>query len=142
LDNYNVLVLMQKDKESRMLTDTVDSYTLREGMEYVEGAYLMEDSGLYIYLTMTTGDVEDWQYYGIYDLYNEEIFEGLVADILDGSGEYNPRWILKLKYTEDRRAMEDALNQMIRLHREELQRILPILEENKQKYQNEAESED
>ena len=133
---------MQKDKESGILTDTVDSYTLREGMEYVERAYLMEDSGLYIYLTMTTSDVEDWQYYGIYDLYNEEIFEGLVAEILDGSGEYNPRWILKLGYTEDRMAMEDALNQIIRLHREELQRILPILEENKDKYQNEAESED
>lgn len=142
MDNYNVLVLMQKDKESGILTETVDSYTLREGMEYVERAYLMEDDGLFIYLTLTTEDVEDWQYYGIYDLYNEEIFEGLVSEILDGSGEYNPRWILKLEYKEDRMDMEDALNQIIKLHREELQRILPISEENKDKYQNEAEKED
>ncbi len=142
MDNYNVMVLMQKDKESGILTETVDSYTLREGMEYVERAYLMEDDGLFIYLTLTTEDVEDWQYYGIYDLYNEEIFTGLTTEILDGSGEYNPRWILKLEYKEDRMAMEDALNEIIKLHREELQRILPILEENKDKYQNEAESED
>lgn len=142
MDNYNVLVLMQRDRESNMLTDTVDSYTLREGMELIESAYLLEEDVPFVYLIMTTKDVEDWQYYGIYDLYNEEIFDGLIEEVLDGSGEFNPRWILKLKYDENRMDMEDKLNQLIKLHTEELERILPLVEENKNKYQNEAENEE
>ncbi|MDF2891322.1 MAG: hypothetical protein K0R80_1689 [Clostridia bacterium] len=142
MDNYNVLVLMKRDKESNMLTDTIDSFTLREGMELIEGAYFMEEEEPFVYLTLTTKDVEDWQYYGIYDLYNEELFEGLVEEILDGSGEFNPRWIFKFRYIDNRIEMEDNINQLIRLHNEELQRILPIIEENKEKYQKAAEEEE
>jgi hypothetical protein len=133
---------MKRDKESNMLTDTIDSFTLREGMELIEGAYFMEEEEPFVYLTLTTKDVEDWQYYGIYDLYNEELFEGLVEEILDGSGEFNPRWIFKFRYFDNRIEMEDNINQLIRLHNEELQRILPIIEENKEKYQKAAEEEE
>jgi hypothetical protein len=143
LDNYNVLVLMQRDKESNMLTDTIDSYTLMEGMELMESAYLIEEEeGAFVYLILTKEDVEDWQYYGVYDLYNEEIFTGLVEEIQDGSGEFNPRWIFKLKYLDSRMAMEEKLNQLIKLHTDEIHRILPIIEDNKEKYQIEAETEE
>lgn len=143
MDNYNVLVLMKKDKSTNMLMETIDSYTISEDMSLIENVYFAEEeSGDFIYLTLTTEDVDDWQYYGIYDLYNEEIFEALVDEILDGSGEYNPRWILKLSYIEDRIDMEDKLNKLLRLHINELQRVLPIIEENKDKYQNKAETEE
>jgi hypothetical protein len=134
---------MQRDKDTNMLTDTIDSYTISEDMSLIEGVYLKEeDNRNFIYLTLATEDVEDWQYYGIYDLYDEEIFHDIVEEILDGSGEYNPRWILKFEYQEDRISMEDKLNSILRLHTGELQRILPVVKENKEKYQNEAESED
>lgn len=143
MDNYNVLVLMQKDKNTNILTETIDSYTMHEDMSLVESVYLMQEEDVdYIYLTLTTEDVEDWQYYGVYDLYGEEIFEDLVDEILDGSGEYNPRWILKLKYDEDRVEMEDRLNRILKLHLNELQRIMPIIEESKEKYQKESENEE
>jgi hypothetical protein len=133
---------MQRDKETKMLTETIDSFTLREGMELIESAYLMEEEDSFVYLTLTTKDVEDWQYYGIYDLYNEDLFEGLVEEILDGSGEFNPRWVFKFKYTDNRIDMEDKINQLIKLHTDELDRILPTIEDNKEKYKKEAESED
>ncbi|MGB7606415.1 MAG: DUF6762 family protein [Lutisporaceae bacterium] len=143
MDNYNVLVLMKKDKATNMLIETIDSYTISEDMSLIEKVYFAEEeSGNFIYLTLTTEDVDDWQYYGIYDLYKEEVFEALVDEILDGSGEYNPRWILKFSYKEDRIDMEDKLNKIIRLHLNELQRVLPIIEENKDKYQNKAETEE
>lgn len=142
MDNYNVLVLMQRDKETNILTDTIDSFTLREGMELIESAYLMDEEVPFVYLTLTTEDIEDWQYYGVYDLYNEDIFDGLVDEILDGSGEFNPRWIFKFRYVDDRVDMEDKINQLIKLHTEELQRIMPIIEDNKEKYKTEAENED
>ena len=142
MDNYNVLVLMQRDSESKILTETIDSFTLRESMELIDNVYLSEEENAFIYLTLTTQDVEDYEYYGIYDLYNEEIFEGLVEEVLDGSGEFNPRWVFKFKYLDNRIDMEDKFNQLIKLHTEELQRIMPIIEDNKEKYKNEAENED
>jgi hypothetical protein len=142
MDNYNVLVLMQKDSETGLLINTVDSYKINEGMEYIDGFYLLNDSSEdYLYLTLTTEDVEDWEYYGIYDLYDESIFDDSEVEILDGSGEYNPRWILKFKYEDDRLFMEDKLNRLLKKHIMELERIKPILISNKDKYIEELEDE-
>ena len=143
MDKYNILVLMEKDKDTGFFTQTVDSYKVDAGIELIENAYLAEEEGEYfMYLTLTTADVEDYQYYGIYDLYNEEIFSGLDVELLDGSGDYNPRWIVKSKYSEVRNEMEELINELIEAHRNELQRVLPIVETNKVKYLQEAEKEE
>jgi len=133
---------MLRDKETNILTETVDSFTLQESMALIDSVYLTEEECSFIYLTLTTQDVEDYEYYGIYDLYKEEIFEGLVEEILDGSGEFNPRWVFKFRYIDNRIDMEDKINQLIKLHTEELLRIMPIIEDNKEKYKNESLQED
>ena len=143
MERYNILVLMQKDKETGFFTQTVDSYKVGIGIELIENAYLTEEEGDYfIYLTLTTTEVEDYQYYGIYDLYNEEIFEKLNTELLDGSGEYNPRWIVKIKYSEARNEMESLINEIVETHRNELQRVLPLVEADKEKYMDEIEKEE
>lgn len=143
MDRYDVLVLMEKDKETGFFSQTVDSYKIGAGIELIENAYLTEGEGeYYIYLTLTTADVEDYQYYGIYDLYDEEIFSGMDIELLDGSGEYNPRWIIKLKYSEDRSKMEEFLNILVEKHRAELERIFPLVEADKEKYTEEFEKEE
>lgn len=143
MEQYNVLVLMQKDSETGLFTQTVDSYKIDAGIEIIENAYMTEEDGEYfIYLTLTTADVEDYQYYGIYDLYDEDIFTSMDVELLDGSGEYNPRWIVKLKYSENRTKMEGIINRLVEIHRNELERILPLVEADKAKYMEEAETEE
>lgn len=143
MDKYNILVLMEKDKETGFFTQTVDSYKVDAGIELIENAYLAEEGGEYfIYLTLTTADVEDYQYYGIYDLYNEVIFRGFDIEILDGSGEYNPRWIFKLKYSEVRSEMEQLMNELVETHKAELQRIFSLVESDKENYMVEIEKEE
>jgi len=143
MEHYNVLVLMEKDKNTGFFTQTVDSYTIEDGIELIENAYLLYEEGeYYIYLTLTTRDVEDWEYYGIYDLYDEGIYEGMGVEILDGSGDYNPKWIIKLLYSEERSKTEDLLNNIVKLHKKELERIMPLLEAAKEKYMQEAEKEE
>jgi len=143
MDKYNVLVLMKKDSKTGFFTQTVDSYKIDAGIELIENAYLLEEEGEhFIYLTLTTKDVPDYQYYGIYDLYNEEIFNKFEIELLDGSGEYNPRWVVKMKYSEDRNAIELILNELVEIHRFELQRILPLVESDKEKYIKELENEE
>lgn len=143
MDKYNIMVLMQKDKETGFFTQTVDSYKIGVGIELIENAYLSEeDEEYFIYLTLTTADKEEYQYYGIYDLYNEEIFDSFGVELLDGSGEYNPRWIIKMKYLEERSEMEKFLNELVDIHKAELERILPLVEADKQKYMEEIEKEE
>lgn len=142
MEAYNVLVLMEKDKTTGFFTETIDSYTVQSGLELVESIYLLsEEDGYFIYLTLTTPDVEDWQYYGIYDLYDEDIFKDMTVDVLDGSGEYNPRWIIKMIFSEERSVMEEKINRLIELHRDELNRILPLVDGDKDKYMKEMEEE-
>lgn len=142
MDRYDVLVLMEKEKETGFFSQTVDSYKIEVGIELIESAYLAEEEEYYIYLTLTTSDVEDYQYYGIYDLYDEGIFSDMGIDLLDGSGEYNPRWIVKLRYSEDRSEMENLLNTLVEKHKAELERILPLVEADKEKYMAEIEKEE
>lgn len=143
MDKYNIMVLMQKDSETGFFTQTVDSYKMDAGIELIEQAYLSEEEGEYfIYLTLTTADVEEYQYYGIYDLYNEGIFERFDIELLDGSGEYNPRWIVKMKYSEDRSEMEQLINELVEVHKSELDRVLPLVEADKEKYIEEIEKEE
>lgn len=142
MEAYNVLVLMEKDKTTGFFTETIDSYTVQSGLELVESIYLIgEEDGHFIYLTLTTPDVEDWQYYGIYDLYDEDIFQDMAVEVLDGSGEYNPRWILKMLFSEERSSIEEKINRLIGLHRDELNRVLPLVEEDREKYVREMEEE-
>lgn len=134
---------MEKDKDSGFFTQTVDSYSIEDGIELIENAYLIEESGeYYIYLTLTTSDVEDWQYYGIYDLYDEGIYDALDVELSDGSGEYNPRWVVKIKYSENRSEMEKRINDIVKLHTVELAKILPDINANKEKYIEEAKEEE
>jgi len=143
MDKYNILVLMEKDKETGFFTQTIDSYKIDSGLELIENAYLSEEEGEYfIFLVLTTDDVEDYQYYGIYDLYNEEIFSKFNIELLDGSGEYNPRWIVKLKYIEERSKIESIINELLEIHKAELQRVLPLVEADKAKYLGEFEKEE
>jgi len=143
MDKYNILVLMEKDKETGFFTQTIDSYKIDSGLELIENAYLSEEEGEYfIFLVLTTADVEDYQYYGIYDLYNEGIFSKFNIELLDGSGEYNPRWIVKLKYTEERNKTESIINELLEIHKAELQRVLPLVEADKAKYLGEFEKEE
>jgi hypothetical protein len=143
MDKYNVLVLMEKDKETGFFTQTVDSYKIDADIELIEKAYLTEeDNEYFIYLVLTTADVEDYQYYGIYDLYNEEIFEGSDVELLDGSGEFNPRWIIKLNYSEESGEMERLINKLVDIHKTELDRVFPLVEADKEKYMKEMEKEE
>jgi len=143
MDKYNILVLMEKDIKTGLLTQTVDSYKIDTGLDLIENAYLAEEEGEYfIFLTLTTADVEDYQYYGIYDLYDEDIFSRFGVELLDGSGEYNPRWIIKVKYDEEQNEMERPINELVKIHGAELQRILPLVEIDKMKYLEEAKKEE
>ena len=128
MDNYNNLILMLKDKETGFFIKTIGSYEIHKDIEYIDKIYASENDSTYIYLTLTTQDIdEDWKYSGIFDLYNEEVFLDKIFEFEEIPGDYNPKWVLKIKYSNNDTEMEQLLNDIINIHVAELNRIIPII---------------
>lgn len=131
MDNYNNLLLMKKDTETGFLMEEIGSYKINNHIEYIEKIYLAEEGeNLFIYLTLTTHDIEeDWKYYGIFDMYNVDIFSDMICDIEESNDNFNPTWILKIQYTDNYVVIENLLNEILTIHAAELERIIPLINE-------------
>mgnify|MGYP001004188258 CR=1 FL=1 len=76
-------------------------------------------------MTLTTDEIEeDWKFYGILDLYNEDVFSDKISDIEESTDVYNPAWILKIPYSDNFVMIESLLNEILKIHISELERII------------------
>lgn len=129
MDNYNNLLLMKKEKETGFLVETIDSYEIYKNIEYIDKIYAIQDGDIYfIYLTLTTNEIEeDWKYHGIFDLYNEDVFSEKICELEELPGDYNPKWILKIKHSNNHESIEQLLNEVLNIHVAEVERIIPLI---------------
>lgn len=129
MENYNNLILMLKSAETGFFDSTIGSYEIPKYMEYIDKIYAVEENNkFYIILTLTTLEIEeDWKYSGIFDLYDEEIFSGKIVSFEELSGDYNPKWVLKIEYSENNKKTEELLNELLNIHTAELERIIPLI---------------
>lgn len=129
MDNYNNLILMKKEKETGFLIETIGSYEITKYIEYIDKIYAIEENEVYfIYLTLTTKDIdEDWEYQGVFDLYNEEVFSNKILEIQELPEDYNPKWIIKIDYSINNEKTEQLLNEILNIHVSELKRIIPLI---------------
>lgn len=134
MDIYNNLILMKKEEKTGFLVETLDAYEIRENIEYIDKIYAIQEGDIcYIHLTLTTNEIdEDWKYYGIFDLYNEDIFSERICAFEELTDDYNPKWILKIKYLNDHENTEQLLNKILNIHVTEIERIIPLI--NKEDY--------
>lgn len=132
MDNYNNLLLMKKDAESGILTEEIGSYKIEKHIEYIEKIFLTDEGGSScINLTLTTPEIEeDWKFYGILDLYNVDVFSDKIASIEEIPDSFNPAWILKIQYSDDFVFVENLLNEILAIHAAELERIVPLINED------------
>lgn len=129
MDNYNNLILMLKEKETGFFVRTIGSYEIHKNIEYIDKIYAVQSGdSIYIYLTLTTHDIEeDWKYSGIFDLYNEEIFSDKICEFEEMPEDYNPKWVLKIEYSNNDTETEELLNKILNIHVAEIERIIPLI---------------
>lgn len=134
MDNYNNLILMKREEETGFFVETIGSYEIHKHMEFIDKIYAAEDGDVYyIYLTLTTNEIEeDWKYSGIFDLYNEDVFSDRICEFEETPGDYNPKWVLKIEYSDNHEKIEQLLNEILTIHVAELERIIPLI--NKEDY--------
>jgi hypothetical protein len=130
--DFSSLVLMEKDKDTGMLTKELASYEVNEGAEYITKMYYSEDE-VYVFFD-TQRDVEEWEYSAVYDLFNEEVFIENKYDIEFVDEEYNPTWRVKFEYMEDFQLMKDKLNELCGLISEEMELVFEKIKGKEEEY--------
>lgn len=108
--DFSSLVLMEKDKETKLIKRELGSYEVGEGAEYITKMFYDGDN-VNVYFD-TNIDVEEWEYTAIFDLFNLEEFEKIGYDIEEIDDEYNPTWLTKFDYSNDHEIMVNNLNKL------------------------------
>lgn len=133
--DFSSIVLMERDKESGMLTKEIGSYKVEDGAEYITKAFYEEGV---VHISFDTGrDVEDWEYSAIYDNFSEESFEKNGFDISFDEDEYNPTWLVKFNFIDDYSEMESKISLLCKLIKSEIEASFEAIVGREEEYKDE-----
>lgn len=133
--DFSSIVIMEKDKESGMLTKELGSYKVEDGAEYITKTFCQDQK---VHIFFDTGkDVEDWEYSGIYDNFPEEEFTNSGFDIEFIEDEFNPTWLVKFDFDEDYTEMESKISKLCRLIEEGMEGSFEAIKGREEEYKEE-----
>jgi len=130
--DFSSLVLIEKDKETGNIKKELGSFRVNEGAVFVTKLFAI-DNEVNLYFD-TNKDVEEWEYSGIYDLFNSEVFRKNGFIIEEDLEEYNPTFVLKFKYKEDYSEMRDLINKAVDLIKEEIENVIKAIDGKEEEY--------
>ena len=130
--DYSSLILMEKDKETGFVVKEIGSYNVSEGAEYIKSFYVLDDK---VYIKFDTNkDVEEWEYSAIYDVFNMNLFEEEGFEIEEVEDEYNPTYLVKFKYEDNREYISEKLALWIDLIEEAMEKAFSDIEGKEEEY--------
>lgn len=130
--DYSSLILMEKDKETGFVVKEIGSYNVSEGAEYIKSFYVLDDK---VYIKFDTNkDVEEWEYSAIYDVFNMNLFEEEGFEIEEVEDEYNPTYLVKFKYEDNREYISEKLALCIDLIEEAMEKTFSDIEGKEEEY--------
>lgn len=130
--DYSSLILMEKDKETGFVVKEIGSYNVSEGAEYIKSFYVLDDK---VYIKFDTNkDVEEWEYSAIYDVFNMNLFEEEGFEIEEVEDEYNPTYLVKFKYEDNRECISEKLALCIDLIEEAMEKAFSDIEGKEEEY--------
>ena len=130
--DYSSLILMEKDKETGFVVKEIGSYNVSEGAEYIKSFYGLDDK---VYIKFDTNkDVEEWEYSAIYDVFNMNLFEEEGFEIEEVEDEYNPTYLVKFKYEDNREYISEKLALCIDLIEEAMEKAFSDIEGKEEEY--------
>lgn len=130
--DYSSLILMEKDKETGFVVKEVGSYNVSEGAEHIKSFYVLGDA---VYIKFDTNkDVEEWEYSAIYDVFNMNLFEEEGFEIEEVEDEYNPTYLVKFKYEDNREYISEKLSLCIELIEEAMEKAFSDIEGKEEEY--------
>jgi hypothetical protein len=130
--DFSSLVLIEKDKETGNIKKELGSFRVNEGAVFVKKLFAI-DNEVNLYFD-TNKDVEEWEYSGIYDLFNSEVFRENGFIIEEDLEEFNPTFVLKFQYKEEHLEMRDVINKAVDLIKVEIENAFKAIEGKENEY--------
>lgn len=130
--DFSSLVLMEKDKETGLITKELGSFQVNEGALYVKKLFVV-DGIVNIYFD-TNKDVEEWEYSAIYDLFNNEAFLEAGFILEEDDEEYNPTYILRTSYKEEYEDMKKIIDIAVNLIDTEMKKVFEEIKGKEEEY--------
>lgn len=130
------VVIMEKDMKTGFLSKELGSYSINYDVNLISRIFVTADEEkrvVNMYLT-TPGDFEDWEFNAIYDTYDTGLYGNNILSIEEDEDSYNPTWLVKFDFIENDRAMEAKLNEILKIHSDELKRVLEQIKGMKEEY--------
>lgn len=119
------LVLIEKDKEIGFIKEELGSFEVNEGVLFVKKFYVLDEI-VYMYFDINK-NVEEWEYFVIYDLFNEEVFIEKGYELEEDLEEYNFIYIIKFKYEDDYIVMKEKINECVLLIEREVKVVFEVI---------------
>ncbi|MCM8711161.1 hypothetical protein M2651_08980 [Clostridium sp. SYSU_GA19001] len=130
--DFSSLVLMERDKETNYLVKELGSYSVGDGAIYVTKFYY--DGKKVNMFFDTNKDVEEWEFYAIYDLFNTNSFEEEGFIIEEVEEEYNPTWVIKFDYDNEHNVMEERINTACSIIDKEIKNVFEAIKDKEDEY--------
>lgn len=125
---FKSLVLIEKNIEKNEFVKEMDSYELGEGALYIKKFYY---DGTFVNVVFSIDeDMEDLKYNSILDNFNKKIFQKYECSIEEVEGEYDPTWIIKVKYIDDFYLMSEKLEDICNEIHNQIKTVMEIVDKN------------
>lgn len=131
-----VIVIMLKDSKTGFLEKELGCYKITENENLIYNAYAVEEDGkTKVCMKITTDrEVEDWEFEAIYDYYDSETILPLVTSIEEDVDCYNPTWFITFDFVNSIEEMEEKIDKIINLHKQELQSVYEAISDKRDEY--------
>ena len=126
-----VIVIMLKDEQG-ILDKELGVYKILQNDDVLVNIHAVaSQEGLLICAKISTGrDVEDWEFSPIYDHYDTGVFGDEIKQIKEVDDCFNPTWELMFDLIDRTSAMEEKLNRILAIHKQELQDVYVMIKES------------
>ncbi|HEY5561286.1 MAG TPA: DUF6762 family protein [Clostridiaceae bacterium] len=130
--DFSSLVLMERDSITNSFLNELGSYEVVDGAEYITKMYY--DGSLVNVFFDTNRDVEEWEFSAIFDLFDETpiLQEGFSLET--NEDEYNPTFIVKFSYLEKHEEMENRLQRLCTLIKEQMEKVFEDINDKEEEY--------
>jgi hypothetical protein len=108
--DFSSLVLVERDKDTKLIKKELGSYEVVDGAEYITNMFY-DGEKVNVYFD-TNKDVEEWEYSAIFDLFDLNKFEVKGYIIEEIENEYNPTWLIKFDYSDEYDVISNNLNEL------------------------------
>ncbi len=132
-----VIVIMLKDKVTGFLDKELGAYTIEENEDMIYNTYAVKnkDDGYTIFMRLTCDrDVSDWEFNAIYDYYDTNPLTSLVNAVDEDTEQYNPTWLVTFDFLDNIEEMEEKINKILSVHKEELLSVYDAIADKKDDY--------